>query len=233
MFTRGLASGPAVRVCSGQCLEQYGMGEAYLPVLEAMRQLCRDDPRAVEVLRAHAPMWLLQMPSLLTASDRDALGREALGGTRERMLREMAEALEGLAAAAPLVMVLEDLHWSDVATLDLISYVARRRRAAHLMLVATLRPAELIASGHPMKAVQRELLARQLCEELPLDYLSEPAIAEHLAARFPAHRFPAELVALIHERTEGNPLFMVSTVDHLVAERLIQPHPGGWRMDAA
>src|SRR5204862_5162131 len=81
MFTRSLASGPAVRVCSGQCLEQYGMGEAYLPVLEAMRQLCRDDPRAVEVLRAHAPMWLLQMPSLLTASDRDALGREALGGT--------------------------------------------------------------------------------------------------------------------------------------------------------
>ena len=50
LFTRSLASGPAGRVCSGQCLEQYGMGEAYLPVLEAMRQLCRDDPRAVEPL---------------------------------------------------------------------------------------------------------------------------------------------------------------------------------------
>lgn len=233
MFTRSLAAGPRVRICSGQCLEQYGMGEAYLPVLEAMRQLCRDDPRAVEVLRAHAPMWLLQMPSLVTASDRDAFGREPLGGTRERMLREMAEALDALAAETPLLLVLEDLHWSDVSTLDLISYVARRRQAAHLMLVATLRPAELIASGHPLKAVQRELLARQLCEELPLDYLSEAAVAEHLAARFPANRFPAELVALIHERTEGNPLFMVNTVDHLVAERLIQPHPDGWRMDAA
>jgi hypothetical protein len=146
-------------------------GEAYLPVLEAIRQLCRQHPSVVDVLRAHAPMWLLQMPSLVRAEDREAFGREVFGATRERMLREMGDALDVLTAEAPLVLVLEDLHWSDYSTLDLISYLARQRGEARLMVVGTYRPAELIASGHPLKAVKKELAAKQQCEELPLEYL--------------------------------------------------------------
>jgi len=231
-FTRRIAPDPRVRICSGQCLEQYGMSEAYLPVLDAITQLCRTDPLVVGVLRAFAPMWLMQMPSLVTASDRDSFGREAAGATRDRMLREICEALETLAAHEPLVLVLEDLHWSDFSTLDFISYAARRRRAAHLMIVGTYRPAELIASRHPLRTVKQELVARQQCEELPLEYLTEEAIAEHLAVKFPGNQFPSELVTLIHERTEGNPLFMVNTIDHLIAEHLIESHEDGWRLTA-
>ena len=84
------------------------------------------------MLRAHAPMWLLQMPSLVSASDRELLSREVSGATRERMLREMGEALEALTAELPLVLILEDLHWSDYSTLDLISYLARQRQSAHV-----------------------------------------------------------------------------------------------------
>ena len=131
-----------------------------------------------------------------------------------------------------LVLVLEDLHWSDASTLDLISYVARRQRAAHLMVIGTYRPAELIASRHPLKAVKQELVARRQCEELPLEYLTREAIGQHLEARFPGNRFPAELAALIHDRTDGNPLFMVSTIDHLIDERLIEAHEDGWRLTA-
>jgi DNA-binding winged helix-turn-helix (wHTH) protein/predicted ATPase len=231
-FARVLRSDPGVRICSGQCLEQFGMSEAYLPVLDAIGRLCADDATVVDVLRAHAPMWLMQMPWLLTPADRESFGREASGVTRERMLREMAEALEALTANAPLVLVLEDLHWSDVSTLDLISYVARRRRAAHLMVVGTYRPAELIASGHPLKTVKQELLAGQQCEELPLAYLSREAVAQHIAARFPVNRFPAQLAGLIHERTDGNPLFMVNTIDHLIAEGLIEAQEDAWELTA-
>ena len=231
-FARSVASDRTVRICSGQCLEQYGMSEAYLPVLEAIRQLSREDAHVVDVLRAHAPMWLMQMPSLVTTADREILAREAYGATRERMLREMGEVLDALTAQSALVLVLEDLHWSDFSTLDLISYVARRRRAAHLMVVGTYRPAELIASRHPLKTVKQELVASRQCEELPLEYLTKEAVQQHLALRFPVNRFPAELAALIHERTEGNPLFMVSTIDHLIAERLIEPHDEGWQLTA-
>src|SRR5262249_23629333 len=146
-FMQSIASDRSIRIGRGQCLEQYGTSEAYLPVLEAIGRLCRDQKQVVNVLRAHAPMWLLQMPSLVSASDREELSREVSGATRERMLREMGEALEALTADLPLLLILEDLHWSDYSTLDLISYVARQRCPAQLMLVGTYRPVELILSG--------------------------------------------------------------------------------------
>ncbi|MFY9572887.1 MAG: AAA family ATPase [Blastocatellia bacterium] len=229
-FARSIAADRSIRIGRGQCLEQYGTSEAYLPVLEAIGRLCREQGQVVEVLRAHAPMWLLQLPSLVSAADRESLSREALGATRERMLREMSEALEALTAELPLVLILEDLHWSDYSTLDLISYLARQRQAAQLMLIGTYRPAELIVSGHPLKAVKQELMAKQQCEELPLEYLSENAVAEYLSVRFPTNRFPAVLARLIHERTEGNPLFMVNAVDYLVTQGLIGECGESWEL---
>jgi len=229
-FARSLASDRNIRIGRGQCLEQYGTGEAYLPVLEAVGRLCREHHPLVDMLRAHAPMWLLQMPSLLSAADREVLSREVFGATRERMLREMGDALEAMTADIPLVLILEDLHWSDYSTLDLISYLARQRHPAQLMLIGTYRPVELIVSGHPLKAVKSELLARQQCEELPLEYLSEDAVAKYLSIRYPDNRFPDQLVGLIHERTEGNPLFMVNVVDFLEAQRLVGRTRQSWEL---
>src|SRR5262245_7974202 len=220
-FAWSIASDRSIRIGRGQCLEQYGTGEAYLPVLEAIGRLCREQGQVVDLLRAHAPMWLLQMPSLVSSSDRELLSREVFGASRERMLREMGEALEALTADLPLVLILEDLHWSDYSTLDLISYLAKQRQAAKLMLIGTYRTAELIAGRHPLKAVKQELLAKQQCEELPLEYLSRDAVAHYLSIRFPTNRFPANLAEFIQERTEGNPLFMINTIDYLVAESLI------------
>lgn len=229
-FARYLAFDQNIRIGRGQCLEQYGTSEAYLPILDAMADLGREDQKVVDVLRAHAPMWLLQMPALLSTAEREALSREVLGATRERMLREMGEALEVLTSEQPLVLILEDLHWSDNSTLDLISYLATRVRPAHLMLIGTYRTAELIVSGHPLKAVKQELLAKKQCEELPLDYLSAEAIAKYLSVIFPSNRFPDELAGLIHERTEGNPLFMVNAVEYLLTEGLIVKHEGSWEL---
>src|SRR5262249_43243377 len=83
---------------------------------------------------------------------------------------------------------------------------------------------------HPLKTVKQELLAKQQCEELPLEYLSETAVARYLAVRFPAHSFPPALARLIHERTEGHPLFMVNVVDYLVTERLVRQVEESWEL---
>jgi predicted ATPase/DNA-binding winged helix-turn-helix (wHTH) protein len=229
-FARRIPADGGIRVGRGQCLEQYGTGEAYLPVLDAIGRLCREDKQVTQVLRAHAPMWLLQMPSLVSPEEREVLSREVSGATRERMLREMGEALDVLTAEVPLVLILEDLHWSDYSTLDLISYLATQRRPAHLMLIGTYRDVELTVTGHPLKAVKQELLGKHLCEELPLEYLTDTAVAQYLATRFPGHRFPGGLAGLIHERTDGNPLFMVNTVDYLLETGLIQSRETGWEL---
>src|SRR5262249_27054828 len=224
-----------VWVGHGQCLEQYGAGEAYLPVLEAISQLCQEPgrERLVELLRRQAPTWLQQMPWLIGDADRERLPRAVIGATGERMLREIAEVVEALTAETPLVLVLEDLHWSDYSTLDLVSYLARRRTPARLLLLASYRPVEVAVSEHPLKDVTRELQAHRQCEELALEYLSREAVGDYLAARFPQHGFPAAFIDLLHERTEGNPLFLVNAVDYLQAEGLIAERRGLWRLTVA
>ena len=93
------------------------------------------------------------------------------GVTRERMLRELAEALEALSAERPVVLVLEDLHWSDTSTVEALALLARRRDPARLLVLGTYRPVELIVHDHPLKTVKQELVAHGQCVEVPLGYL--------------------------------------------------------------
>ena len=93
-------SPPVPWIGRGQCVEHYGAGEAYLPVLEALGQLCRQPggEQVVALLSRYAPTWLVQMPALMSDTELEAVQRKVQGATRERMLREMAEALEALTA---------------------------------------------------------------------------------------------------------------------------------------
>ena len=128
-FEQRLGVQEGMRVARGQCVEGFGGKEAYYPFLDAFGRLVRG-PGAegiVRVLASQAPTWLIQFPSLLKAEQRDALQREILGATRERMVREICEALEALTATHPLAIILEDLHWVDPSTLDLLSALTRRR----------------------------------------------------------------------------------------------------------
>ena len=97
------------------------------------------------------------------------------------MLRELAEALDLLTARQPLVLVLEDLHWSDPSTLDLLAVLARRHDPARLLLIGTYRPPEVRRRAHPLPSVQQELQLHGHCVELPLTLLPEAAIAAYLA----------------------------------------------------
>src|SRR5262249_46881956 len=157
--------------------------------------------------------WLVQMPAFLDDPEFEGLQRKVQGATRERMLREMAEALEALTAEQLLVLVLEDLHWSDHSTLDLLSSLAQRRGPAWLLLLATYRSAEVIVSGHPLRALKQELQGRGQCKELPLGFLTVNEVAQYLTVRFPQLQFPSDLARIIHQSTEGNPLFMVTVVE--------------------
>src|SRR4030095_9920305 len=132
----------------GRCVETHGAGEAYLPLLEAMARLCREPggQPIIRLLRHHAPTWLTQMPSVLGAVELRTLRGQTAGVTRERMLGELAEAIEVMASDVPLVIWLEDLHWSDPPTVDWLGYLARRPGPARVLVLASCRPAE--TRGH-------------------------------------------------------------------------------------
>jgi DNA-binding winged helix-turn-helix (wHTH) protein/tetratricopeptide (TPR) repeat protein len=229
-FRATVAIDPAVWLAAGQCVEHYGTGEAYLPVLEALGQLCRGagGERLVTLLRQHAPTWLVQMPWLLTTTDRQQLRDELQGVTRERMLREFAEVLDALTAKTPLLLVFEDLHWSDYATLDLLALLARRQTPAHLLIVGTYRPVETMVHHHPLRTVVQDLQRHGHALALPLALLNAEAVAAYLAARFPRQQFPAALALWLHQRTDGQPLFLVTLVQALVERGVFYEHEGCW-----
>ena len=222
-FLDRLAGADKLLVLRGQCVEQYGAGEAYLPVLDALGRLCRlhRGEFLLEVLLRYAPTWLAQSPWLLNDATLEAVQRRILGASQERMLREMAEGLEALTKEHPVIVWLDDLHWSDPSTLDLLAFLAKRQEPARLLVIGTYRPVDAIVSQHPLRSVQRELQLHGQCEELVLDYLSETDIQAYLAARCSQTVLSQRLAGLIHQRTDGNPLFMVSVVDGLAGAGLL------------
>jgi DNA-binding winged helix-turn-helix (wHTH) protein/predicted ATPase len=221
---------PSPWIGRGQCIEQYGTGEPYMPVLEAVERLSKGSggERLVALLTQHAPTWLIQMPTLLSTAEHDALQKRTLDATKERMLREFAHVAEALATKQVFVLVLEDLHWADVSTLELLAMLARRREPARLLVLGTYRPTEVLGKSHPLTSVVHELQAHRLCSELALRFLSKQEVGAYLATRFPRSLFPTRLAQVLHRRTEGNPLFLVSVLDDLVAQGVVVQVEENW-----
>ncbi len=193
-------------------------------MLEALAQLCRGPSggRALDLLGRFAPSWLGRMPAF--AGVAPLAGSTRLEATiRERVAREMADALEAMTSPHPLVLVLEDLHWSDPSTMDLVSLLAHRRSSARLMLIGTYRPVDLALRDHPLRLLRRDLLLRGQFTEMPLRLLSLAGIREYLGQRTKLGSTSSKVLGClsraIHAQTEGSPLFLVHVVEDLEAER--------------
>ncbi len=221
-----------IHITRGQCVEGFGGKEAYYPVLEALGLLMRGPAGEsfIATLAAQAPGWLVQFPSLVKPEQREALQREILGLTRERMVREICEALEQFARDHPLILILEDLQWVDDSTLDLLSALARRRAPAKLMVLATYRPVEAILSSSPLRRLKQDLLIHRLCHEIALERLTEPQVEEFLLAQFPHSDLPHTLAGPVYRTSDGNPLFMIALVERMREQGMIATHDGRWSL---
>jgi predicted ATPase len=231
-FVRRVATDfPGVRVARGQCVEGYGGKEAYYPVLEALSGLCHGSAAdaVARTLAVQAPTVLMQFPAHVRGDHRE-IQRKIVGSTRERMLREIGDALETISLEQPLLLVFEDLHWADPSTVDFISALARRRSAAKLMLIGTYRPVDVALVQHPLKTVKQDLLVHQLCREIALEPLTEGEVAEYLAIEAAEAAVPQGLASLIYRHCEGNPLFMVCILDDLQDRGVIAVENGTWHI---
>jgi predicted ATPase/DNA-binding winged helix-turn-helix (wHTH) protein len=229
-FVSHLTAAGTVLVGHGQCIEHYGAGEAYLPLLEALGRLGRgaDGAHLTELLRVHAPSWLVHLPALLPPDEHGALLRVVHQSTPARMLRELAEVLEAFTATHALILVLEDLHWSDTATLEWLAYIARRRDPARLLVLSTYRPLEVIIHPHPLRTLITELRQHPQCTELVLDYLSVAEVAAYLRQHCGSMARLEDLAHVLHQRTSGHPLFVVTLVDELMHQRILVPGEAAW-----
>ncbi len=213
-----LRSGAAV-IASGQCVEQYGAGEPYLPVLQALGTLARTYEELPALMRVNAPTWFIQMPWLASENERAILGRELIGTSHERMVREFIKLLELFTQSKPLLLITEDLHWGDHATLRLMDYVARSHSAMKLLWISSFRLTQVIAQNHPLQTLRHELKLHRLCDEILLDSFSEAEVAEYLATRLSNVSLPEAVIRRLHQHTDGLPLFLSSVIDSLLQTR--------------
>jgi len=209
---------PGLLVSRGRCVEQYGTGEAYLPFLDAMSGLLSAPgrERIAAVMRTYAPTWCMELPTaFVTAGSLERLQQETIGATKERMMRELGDALGMLATNSPIALLLEDLHWADPSSLDLLRHLCQRIGNQRLLIAGTFRPEDIELSNHPLKSYKAEMQAHKLCEEVALGSLSREHIAAYLDATFAPNDFPPELTSLVHDKTEGHPLFATSLLQYL------------------
>jgi DNA-binding winged helix-turn-helix (wHTH) protein/tetratricopeptide (TPR) repeat protein len=213
-------------VAQGHCIEGFAGREPYFPVLEALRQLCSGPTRAatVRILTEVAPGWAAQIAELRTEQ------RVPIDVARSGMVREGANLFEGLAAERPLLLILEDLHWADYATVDLLSALCRRRSATRLMLVATYRTEELSFSRHPLRQMAHDLAVRKYCQEIELGPLPEKAIAEILAGGPDGVPASEEFTKFVDERSGGNPLFIELILEFLQQRDMAERVGTRWRL---
>ena len=109
--------------------------------------------------------------------------------SQERMKRELGALLLEASRLRPFVLFLDDLHWADVSTIDMLNYLAGRFDQMRLLVLATYRPADMTLAQHPFLAIRDELGAHGALEEIPLGFLERRDVERYLAVMFPQHRF--------------------------------------------
>jgi DNA-binding CsgD family transcriptional regulator len=196
------AADTGAHVLTGHCYDRTET-PAYGPWIQIVRR--------VESLSADAP----PVPALDGATSQADLFAQA------------RDFLVALTAARPLVLLLEDLHWADSASLDLLRFLARGIEAMPLLLVATYRGEEL-DRWHPLAALVPLLVREAPTARLGLRALDTAAAqalvrARHTLAEADVHRLAAYLI----ERTEGNALFMTELLRSLEEEGLLDRLDGG------
>ena len=230
---RAAPSPPAVFVGRGRCVEQYGTGEAYLPFLDALSDLLSGPARdtVTQVLINYAPTWCLQFPGVFGSTEiLERLKRETIGATRQRMVREMIDALGAIAASSPLILHLEDLHWADPASVDLLYRLCQSVSRHRMLLLGTFRPGDVERANQPLQNYLLEMRAHKQCEEIALGLLTLEHVSRYLEARFSPHRFAPGFAVLIQSKTEGHPLFATSVVQFLVERGDIARRNGHWAL---
>ena len=197
------AAESGARVVVGQCVELGGEGLPYAPIVGALRDIVAQiGADAVLELAGPGGEALLR---LLPELGPPAAGPEHDDG-RGRLFEVVTVLLERVAADRPLLLVIEDLHWSDGSTRDLLRFAVRGLRTAPIVVVATYRSDE-INRAHPLRPFLAELDRIRSVHRLDVPRLSEPEVGEQLAGIIGSAPSP-RLTTRIFERSEGLPFFV-------------------------
>ena len=215
-------------IARGQCSERLAETEAYLPVIDVLHSLLRADLSGgtAELLPLAAPTWHALVAPAGTSLLADP--SEARAPSQQALLREFRGLLEETTRRASVVLFLDDVHWADVSTVDLLAHLGQHCARLRLLIAVTYRPTELLLGPHPFHRIKLDLEGKGVCRELSVGFFSSAQIDRFLTLNFPENEFPPDFAELIYRRTEGNPLFMADLLAYLRERSVIAKRDGHW-----
>ncbi|MFQ5594383.1 MAG: tetratricopeptide repeat protein, partial [Anaerolineae bacterium] len=230
-----------------------GQGEGYLPFIEALSMLLASKDqksvreRVLAVVSDTAPSWLEALPVVgqsLRASFETAQAvrthfgegetRRVTAPDQERMLQEYAGLLTRLAQDNPLLLFLDDLHWSDASSVDLLVHLSRRIRGNPILILGTYRPSDVDVGRegqpHPLRKAVQDMRRYNACQDVPLDRLERSECAALIAAEFPDNDFPASFHDFLFRHSGGTALFITEMLRFVRDQELVQRRNGAWHL---
>ncbi|MGW6912205.1 helix-turn-helix transcriptional regulator [Kitasatospora sp. NPDC054939] len=196
-------SGDGVATTLGSCLEVGAEGLPYAPLATALRRLHRNLGTELETAAAGMEGHLARL--LPDFGEADGEANDEYG--RAQLFEHTARLFERLGAERTLVLAVEDLHWSDRSTRELLAYLLRTLHRSRVLLVATYRTDDL-HRRHPLRPFLAELERLRTVQRLELARFERGEVAEQLAGILGTTAPDRALVDRIHRRSEGNPFFV-------------------------
>jgi DNA-binding winged helix-turn-helix (wHTH) protein len=147
---------------TGGCSERLAGSEALLPILETLESLCAGQQgRGIQqLMKLTAPTWYVQVaPLWATASPSFAqVLADAKAASGERLKREFCTFLAELSNVRPVVLFLDDAHWADASTVEVVAHLAKKLPSMRVLVVLAYRPTEMWLARHPFPAVRQGTL---------------------------------------------------------------------------
>lgn len=221
------------RTCAigrGFSSERLAGTEAYLPIFEALEEMIRATPSLAQIMRRVAPNWYAHVARDSSEDSGTSPPGQLKAASRELLNREVMAFLEEASLNVPLVLFLDDLHWADDSTIDLLTYVSAHFDSTRILILATYRPEELQLNHEHFSQIALDLQARRLCQRIDLGFLALADVEAFISLEFPENKFTPVFSKLIHAKTEGNPFFMVEVLRYLQDKQILTLSEGIWKL---
>jgi predicted ATPase len=235
-----LFKGEEIRFLKANCLYQTAV-DPYLPLVDTLGDClskAKEDLKntALTQIRAGAPEFIgllplgtevhqIEPPSVEKAID--------LEGERSRIFETFRSVINTLTENKPLILFVDDLHWSDAGTIHLIHHLAKNTRNAPILIVGAYRPEDLLpenGKAHPLLETIESIRKEKLVVEIDLDRLSLDDIIQVVRSRLNLEDVPEELSTILFEESEGNPFFLEELLDSLKEEEKLAGLNADWTM---
>jgi class 3 adenylate cyclase/tetratricopeptide (TPR) repeat protein len=220
-------------VVTGRCYAPQA-AVAYYPFVEALHHALGQAPRAVRGrIRERWPEVMRLLPEAMPSTDGDrplaGMGTfQGRGDDQQRLFWQVTDFVQALAAARSLTLLLDDLHWADGASLDLLAHLARQTRGDRVLLLGVYRDVE-VTRQHPLDEVLRDLQHERLVERIAVRRLPIEGTRALIGAVLGAEEVSEEFAGLLHERAEGNPFFTGELLRDLIEQGAVyQDKHGRW-----